>query len=128
FLAGLAPMERTGGEEARRARFARRVAPSFADPARALDLAPVETSEEAAAAVARSLRAFELGARLGEPRSIPSLVIQGALARVPAGAACETADLLGARRVVLEGAGHAPFVEAEEPFLAAVTTFLDERP
>jgi proline iminopeptidase len=112
-------------EAARRARFAQRVAPYFAEPERALSLAPVETREEVAAAVARSLRAFDVGKKLEALRAVPALVIHGAEDPVPAAAHAETAARLGARRLALGGAGHAPFIEAEAAFFEAVAAFLD---
>jgi pimeloyl-ACP methyl ester carboxylesterase len=128
LLAELAPIadDTSDPEASRRARFACRVAPYFADPRRALNLAPVEIREDAAAAIARSLRGVE--PRLDALRSVPALVLRGEVDPVPAAAAAETAEALGARLVVLEGAGHAPFAEAEDAFVAAITAFLDGAP
>jgi proline iminopeptidase len=125
--ARLAPIarEERDPEAARRARFALRVAPYFADPARALDLAPVDEQEDAARTALRSLGAFDLLPRLEVLRSVPSLVVHGAEDPVPWSTAAETAARMGAAIVVLERCGHAPFVEAREAFLGVVSAFLD---
>jgi pimeloyl-ACP methyl ester carboxylesterase len=111
-----------------RSRFLSRVAPYLADPRKALDIVPVEPDKDAAAAVVRSLHGVDVGPRLEALRSVPALVIRGAEDPVPAAAAADTAEGLGARLLVLEGSGHAPFVEAEAAFVAAVTAFLDGAP
>jgi proline iminopeptidase len=127
LLARLAPIEHDerDAEAARRARFAGRVAPYFADPVRALELAPVEVREHAAAAIAASLRTFDLGPRLTALRSVPTLVVRGAEDPLPSAAAADVAERLGAHLVAIERSGHVPFVEAEDVFLARVTAFLD---
>jgi pimeloyl-ACP methyl ester carboxylesterase len=103
---------------------ARRLAPCFADPRRALDVAPVEVREDVAAAVTRSLGRFDLRPRLAALRAIPVLVVQGDVDPVAAPFAADTARRLGASLAVVPGAGHAPFVEAPEAFGAAVRAFL----
>jgi pimeloyl-ACP methyl ester carboxylesterase len=57
---------------------------------------------------------------------VPALVVHGRQDRsVPYGAAREWATLLpNARLVTIEGAAHAPWIEAPEQVLAAVETFL----
>ena len=126
--ARLAPIAEGGeAEAARRARFAQRMAPYFADPSRALDLEPVDTRVEAAEAVSRSLSGLDLAARFPALRSVPALVVCGAADPVPEAAAAETAHVLGARHLVLARAGHAPFVEAADEFVREVMAFLDGR-
>lgn len=113
-------------EAAWRARFTLKIAPFFADPARALAVTPVETRRDVADAVARSLAAFDLRPRLESLRSVPTLVVRGAQDPVPAETTAETAERLGGRLVVLDRCGHAPFVEAADAFFAAVDAFLDD--
>ncbi len=115
-------------EAARRARFALKIAPGFADPARALEVAPVETRRDVAAAIDRSLATLDVRPRLVALRGVPALVVHGTDDVVPVADATDTAERLGAELLVLDGAGHAPFVEAADPFFAAVTAFLDGEP
>jgi pimeloyl-ACP methyl ester carboxylesterase len=112
-------------EAARRARFALKIAPFFADPERALAVTPVETRKDVADAVARSLATFDLRPRLESLRSVPTLVVRGAQDPMPEETTAETAALLGAKLLVLDRCGHAPFVEAADAFFAAADAFLD---
>ena len=123
FRARLAPIAEGGSENAaRRARFAQSAwRPYFADPSRALDLEQADTRVEAAEAISRSLSDLDLAPRLNALRSLPALVVCGAEDPVPEAAAAETANVMGARRVVLARAGHAPFVEAAEEFVREVS-------
>jgi proline iminopeptidase len=123
--ARLAPIAGGSDEAARRARFALKVAPCFADPARAMDVTPVESCEDVAAAINRSLETLDIRPRLAALRSVPSLIVHGAADVVPTATAAETAESIGAELCVLDRCGHAPFVEAEGPFFAAVEAFLD---
>lgn len=106
-------------------RFALRIAPCFADPALALALTPVDTREDVADAVSRSLGRFDVRPRLPALRGLPAQIVYGVHDPIATAHVRETATLLGAAVAALEHAGHAPFVEAPEAFLAAVTGFLD---
>lgn len=106
--------------------FVTRVAPAFFEPARALELTPVETREECARAAQASLGQYDLRPKLSSLRGVPALVVHGAADPIPSSIALETASLLGASSCILERSGHAPFVEARESFVAYVARFLDD--
>jgi proline iminopeptidase len=126
FLEGLAADLRGADlAAAARARTAARIAPAFADPRRALDVATAPVTAAAAEAAWASLRGVDLSARLGAVTA-PALVVQGADDPVAAGGGF--AALPSARRVTLDACGHAPFVEATDAFLRAVRDFLGEPP
>jgi pimeloyl-ACP methyl ester carboxylesterase len=115
----------TDETEARRARFVRKVAPSFADPRRALDLVPVDVNEDVARAAMQSLPALRLESRLTALYPLDALVIRGAEDPVPREATADLCERVGARLLTLERSGHAPFVEAENAFIEATAAFLD---
>jgi proline iminopeptidase len=125
LFARLDAIDPADAEALRRARFAKRAAPYFSDPTRALDLAPVDTREDVAQAVVRSLFAIDLSPRFDALRGLAALVVHGADDPIPVAAATETADRLSARRLELAHAGHAPFVEAADDFVREVSAFLD---
>ncbi|HEV8242069.1 MAG TPA: alpha/beta hydrolase [Thermoanaerobaculia bacterium] len=74
-----------------------------------------------------SLRALALAAEQLAAVRTPTLVVHGTRDRsAPYGGAREWAMLLGdARLVTVEGAGHAPWIEAPELVLGAIAAFLD---
>jgi pimeloyl-ACP methyl ester carboxylesterase len=125
LFARLDATEAHDAESARRARFIRRAAPYFADPARVLEVTPVDTREECARAVASSLQTSDPWSSLDTLRTVPSMVMHGAHDPIPSASAAETAERIGARRVVFERAGHAVFVESAEDFVREATAFLD---
>jgi proline iminopeptidase len=106
------------------AQFALKIAPFFADPAKATRVTPVEVDDAAAAAVWTSLRGFDLRPRLGALK-LAALVIRGEQDPLPVAYAELVASLLGAKLTSIPAAGHAPFVEAPEAFLRAVQPFLE---
>ena len=117
-------------EAARRLRFAAQVAPLFADPARAADLAPVDRNPSAAHALTQSLSTIDLFARLAAQRGslsppLRALIVRGAADPMPGAAADRLAACLGVSPVVLADAGHAPFAERPDAFVATVAAFLD---
>lgn len=111
------------GADPDRARAVARIAPAFADPRRALDVAIPPVTAAAAEAAWASLRGVDVNERLVAVTT-PTLIVQGADDPVAAGGGF--AALASARRVTLAACGHAPFVEAADAFLGAVRGFLGD--
>ena len=122
FRAHLAREHRDPGHE----RFLLNVAACLVDPFVASSLTPVVGNVEAAEATLRSLGDFDLGPRLGGLSQIPTAILHGREDPVSAFGAASTAAALGARCIVFDGCGHAPFVEAKEMFFAQMTSILDD--
>jgi pimeloyl-ACP methyl ester carboxylesterase len=111
-------------QQRRRARFAMAVAGYFVDPRRALELTPFIVQQRAEQAVWASLGDYDLRPRLPSLRGLPSLVAHGNQDPIPIATARETAALLDATMVALDGCGHVPYIEAPEPLFAALASFL----
>ncbi len=99
------------------------VAGYFADPARARDLTPFRVTARVQQSVWESLGDFDLTRALGTVR-VPALVVHGRQDPIPLASSQAVASGLGASLVVLDDAGHVPYVEAAEPLFAAVREFL----
>ena len=100
------------------------VAGYFHDPARARDLTPFRVTGRTQQAVWDSLgEDFDLRPALRE-LAVPAIVVHGDDDPIPVETARATAEALGAPCVVLPACGHVPYVEALEPFRAALDGFL----
>ena len=99
------------------------VAGYFYRPEQARNLTPFRVTGRTQDAVWRSLGQYDLTAELGRLR-IPSLVMHGRHDPIPLSTAEQTAKLLGARLEILEHAGHVPYVEAFDRFVALLDGFL----
>ncbi len=107
----------------RRARFALAVAGYFVDPRRALELTPFLVKKSAEDAVWKSLGDYDLRPLLSS-LSIPALVVHGTEDVVPIETARATARVLGAAMLELPDCSHVPYIEANQPLIAAVKAFL----
>jgi proline iminopeptidase len=101
------------------------VAGYFHDPGRARDLTPFRVTGRVQQSVWESLGEFDLVPRLGAI-ACPTLIVHGRQDPIPlASSEAAAAAIPGARLVVLEDAGHVPYVEQPEALFAAVLPFLD---
>ena len=102
------------------------VAGYFADPHRARDLTPFRVTGRVQQSVWDSLGDFDVISRLGVVRA-PTLVVHGRRDPIPlASSEAAVRAMPSARLVVLEGAGHVPYVDAEAELFDAVDRFLAE--
>jgi len=108
----------------RQRRFALAVAGYFVDPRRALELTPFRVQQRLEEAIWRSLGDYDLRPQLPKLRGVPALIVHGIQDVIPIASAEETAALMGARLVRLEGCGHVPYIEAAEPLFTAIDEFL----
>ncbi len=111
----------------RRRLFELAVAPYFADPQRARELAPFRVTARTQQEVWQSLGAYDLTPDL-EQLSVPALVVHGRHDPIPLWSAEETARALHAPLVVLDASGHVPYVEETETWRAALDAFLPRDP
>jgi proline iminopeptidase len=107
----------------RRNRFALAVAGYFVEPRRALELTPFLVQQRAEQAVWGSLGDYDLRPRLAALR-LPAWVAHGAEDPIPVETARRTAEALGAELVVIERAGHVPYIEGPEQLLPPLRRFL----
>jgi proline iminopeptidase len=102
------------------------VAGYFADPKRAHDLTPFRVIGRVQQSVWESLGDYDLTDRLGRVTT-PTLIVHGRQDPIPVESSEATARALpNARVVLIDGAGHVPYVEAPAPLFAAIESFLDE--
>jgi proline iminopeptidase len=102
------------------------VAGYFHDPEAARDLTPFRVTGRVQQSVWESLGDFDLAPELAAVRC-PTLVVHGADDPIPvASSEAVAAAIPGARLVVLDGAGHVPYVEQPDALWAAVLPFLAE--
>lgn len=112
----------------RRRQFDLSVAGYFADPARARDLTPFRVIGKVQQSVWDSLGDYDLTGRLGVI-DCPTLIVHGRQDPIPlASSELIAAGIRGARLVVLDDAGHVPYVERPEPLFAAIRGFLRDTP
>ena len=110
----------------RQRRFELSVAGYFADPARASDLTPFRVIGRIQQSVWDSLGEYNLVEQLGAVTA-PTLVVHGREDPIPLESSREVADALpNGRLVVIDDAGHVPYVEQPEALFAAIGEFLDE--
>lgn len=101
------------------------VAGYFADPRAARDLTPFRVTGRVQQSVWESLGDFDLFApdMLGSVH-VPAIVIHGRADPIPLQSSELVARALGAELVVLDGAGHVPYVEQPDALFAAIERFL----
>jgi proline iminopeptidase len=101
------------------------VAGYFADPSASHDLTPFRVTGRVQQSVWESLDEFDLLApgQLDSVR-IPALVVHGRQDPIPLASSEAAAHALDARFVVLEGAGHVPYVEQPTALFSAIRSFL----
>lgn len=101
------------------------VAGYFADPARARDLTPFRVTGRVQQSVWDSLGDFDLLAPgLLDSVQVPALVVHGRQDPIPLESSEAVARTLGAELVVIDGAGHVPYVERPDALVDAVERFL----
>lgn len=101
------------------------VAGYFADPHAARDLTPFRVTGRVQQSVWESLGNFDFPAQnvLGSVH-VPAIVIHGRHDPIPLESAEFVARSLGAELVVLDGAGHVPYVEQPQALFDAIQRFL----
>ena len=101
------------------------VAGYFADPTAAHDLTPFRVMGRIQDSVWESLGDYDI-ARPGQLDSVkvPALVIHGRRDPIPLESSSVIARTLGAPLVVIDGAGHVPYVEQPSELFAAIRSFL----
>ncbi|MEP6492695.1 MAG: alpha/beta hydrolase [bacterium] len=102
------------------------VAGYFADPTTVHDLTPFRVVGRVQESVWASLGDYDLAAPGELDRlSIPTLIVHGRQDPIPLGSSETAAKILDAELVVIDGAGHVPYVERPQPLFAAIHSFLD---
>jgi proline iminopeptidase len=101
------------------------VAGYFADPAATHDLTPFRVTGRVQQSVWESLGQYNLLAP-GQLDSIvvPTLIVHGRQDPIPLASSEATANAMGAQLVVIENAGHVPYVEQPQALFTAVRDFL----
>lgn len=101
------------------------VAGYFADPAAAHDLTPFRVTGRVQQSVWESLGDYDLLSS-GQLHTVhvPTLVVHGSRDPIPVDSSAAAAAALRAEMVVVEGAGHVPYVERPGPLFAAIRHFL----
>ena len=101
------------------------VAGYFADPAAAHDLTPFRVMARIQDSVWESLGDYDLTRRKQlETVHVPTLVIHGRMDPIPLESSEMIARTLRAPLVVIDGAGHVPYVEQPAEMFAAIRSFL----
>jgi len=101
------------------------VAGYFADPALAHDLTPFRVTGRVQQSVWESLGDFDLLASgLLSSLAVPTLVVHGRSDPIPLASSEAVARQMGATLVVIDGAGHVPYVEQPKQLFDAVRIFL----
>jgi proline iminopeptidase len=105
------------------------VAGYFAHPEAAHDLTPFRVTGRVQQSVWESLGDFDLLAP-GQLDSVhlPTLIIHGRQDPIPLASSEAAAEAMNAELVVVDDAGHVPYVEQPETLFAAVRKFLDGAP
>ena len=110
----------------RRRAFELSVAGYFADPALAHDLTPFRVTGRVQQSVWDSLGDFDLLASgLLNSLAVPTLIVHGRQDPIPLASSEAVARSMGASLVVIDGAGHVPYVEQPRQLFDAVRTFLE---
>lgn len=119
-------LRESDSEAYRQRRFELSVAGYFADPARATDLTPFRVIGRIQQSVWNSLDAYDLTGQLGAIEA-PTLVLHGRMDPIPLESSRDVADALpNGRLVIIEDAGHVPYVEKPRALFDAIRDFLGE--
>ncbi len=112
-------------EEFRQRNFELSVAGYFADPSASHDLTPFRVTGRVQQSVWESLDEFDLLAP-GQLDSVkvPTLVVHGRQDPIPLASSEAAANALDAQFVVIDGAGHVPYVEQPAALFSAIRSFL----
>jgi proline iminopeptidase len=104
------------------------VAGYFADPAATHDLTPFRVTGRVQQSVWESLGQYNLLAP-GQLDSIvvPTLIVHGRQDPIPLASSEAAANAMGAKLVVIENAGHVPYVEQPQALFTAMRDFLARR-
>ncbi len=101
------------------------VAGYFADPAAAHDLTPFRVMARIQDSVWQSLGEYDLTRRKQlETVRVPTLVVHGRQDPIPLESSEAVARTLHAPLIVIDGAGHVPYVEQPAEMFAAIRSFL----
>jgi proline iminopeptidase len=101
------------------------VAGYFADPARASDLTPFRVMGRVQQSIWDSLGDYDLTDALTRVR-VPALVVHGRQDPIPLASSEAAARALGTTCVVIDNAGHVPYVEQPDRLFALLRGFLRE--
>ena len=102
------------------------VAGYFADPTLAHDLTPFRVTGRVQQSVWDSLGDFDLLASgVLDSLALPTLIVHGKQDPIPLASSEAVARAMGASLVVIDGAGHVPYVEQPRQLFDAVRTFLE---
>lgn len=101
------------------------VAGYFANPTLAHDLTPFRVTGRVQQSVWDSLGEFDLLASgLLNSLAVPTLIVHGRQDPIPLASSEAIAQAMGASLVVIDGAGHVPYVEQPRQLFDAIRTFL----
>ena len=114
-------------DEYRQRTFELSVAGYFADPAAAHDLTPFRVTGRVQQSIWDSLGDFDLLAT-GQLDAVhlPALVVHGRQDPIPLASSTAAARELGAELVVIDNAGHVPYVEQPQMLFDAIRSFLED--
>jgi proline iminopeptidase len=101
------------------------VAGYFADPARAADLTPFRVMGRVQQSIWDSLGDYDLTDALSRVH-VPALVVHGRQDPIPLASSEAAARALGTTCVVIDNAGHVPYVEQPDELFALLRGFLHE--
>ena len=114
-------------EAFRRRQFELSVAGYFADPERARDLTPFRVIGRIQQSVWESLGDYDLSQRLGVI-NCPTIILHGREDPIPlASSEAIAANIPGARLIVIDDAGHVPYVERPDALFPPIRAFLHEK-
>jgi len=102
------------------------VAGYFADPAASHDLTPFRVTGRVQESVWASLGDYDLATPGQLDRvAVRTLIVHGRQDPIPLASSEAAARILDAELVIIDGAGHVPYVERPQPLFTAIRTFLD---
>ena len=114
-------------DEYRQRTFELSVAGYFADPAAAHNLTPFRVTGRVQQSIWDGLGDFDLLAT-GQLDAVhlPALVVHGRQDPIPLASSTAAARVLGAELVVIDNAGHVPYVEQPQMLFDAIRSFLED--
>jgi proline iminopeptidase len=118
-------LRETDPEAWRKRQFEIGVAPYFARPEAAVELTPFRVTARVQQSVWQSLGDFDLIADLGNLH-VPAFFVHGRHDPIPLESTERAAGAMRARLLVLEAAGHVPYVEQPDALFAAIEQYLSE--